>query len=161
MNNDYGNEFIPRRQTTKSVGYDIYAVEDMLIEPWGKTFDTGVRFTGEEVPLIRTDTNTYTKISGTLYNKYINEEEIYPKEWVALIVPRSSMGFKHGLQMANTICVIDSDYRDTIKVKMKADHRFTITKGERYAQMIFLPHCILLDEIEPVKERSGGIGSTN
>ena len=150
MKNNYGDKFIPRRQTLCSVGYDIYAVEDMLIEPWAKVFDTGIVFTGEEVPL-----TTYEN------QGHYNKHEFYPHQWVALIVPRSSMGFKHGLQMANTICVIDSDYRDTIKVKMKADHRFTIEKGERYAQMIFIPHCVLLDEFEPVNERSGGIGSTN
>jgi dUTP pyrophosphatase len=150
MKNKYGDEFIPRRQTTRSVGYDIYAVEDMLIEPWGKTFDTGISFTGEECPEIEYENQGH-------YNKH----EFYPDQWFAMIVPRSSMGFKHGLQMANTICIIDSDYRDTIKVKMKAEHRFTISKGERYAQMIFLPHCILLDEINPVNERSGGIGSTS
>lgn len=150
MKNNLSPDFIPCRQTKGSVGYDIYAVEDMTIEPWYKTYDTGVCFTGEECPVTEVE-----------HCGLDTDDEIYPKEWVALIVPRSSMGFKHGLHFANTICVIDKDYRDTIKIMMKAEHSFNISKGERYAQMLFIPHCILLDEIEPVNERSGGIGSTN
>lgn len=149
MINDYNIQSIPARQTIHSAGYDLEAIEDMIIEPWGKTFDTCIRFDGEEVPVIQ-------------YEGYGSDQvlEFYPKEWVALIVPRSSYGFKHGLQMCNTICVIDQDYRDTIKVRMRADHSFKISKGERFAQMIFIPHCVLLDEIPPTKERTGGIGST-
>lgn len=150
MRSQKSNEFEPRRQTIGSAGYDMYAVEDMKIERWYQTFDTEVYFDGEECPVIEGTKSG----SDKLY-------DYYPKEWVALILPRSSMGFNNGLRFANTVCVIDKDYRDTIKVRMRCDIPFTINKGERFAQMIFIPYCILLDEIEPTKERSGGIGSTN
>lgn len=150
MENLINSEFVPKRQTTGSAGYDIYAVGDMDIQPWFKSFDTGVCFDGEEVPCFE-------------YENCCNDNkfELYPKEWVGLILPRSSFGFKHGLRFANTMCVIDQDYRDTIRLSISADHPFTIRKGERYAQLIFIPHLVLLDEDVPVKERGGGIGSTD
>lgn len=150
MENLLNSEFVPKRQTTGSAGYDIYAVGDMDIQPWFKSFDTGVCFDGEECPLINVQIE-----NGSIFH------QLYPKSWVGLILPRSSFGFKHGLRFANTMCVIDQDYRDTIRLSIAADHPFTIRKGERYAQLIFIPNLVLLNEEEPVKERSGGIGSTD
>lgn len=150
MKNLINSEFVPKRQTKYSAGYDIYAVEDMNIERWFKTFDTGVCFDGEETPFIGYEIEMESK-----------KHEFYPEQWVAMIYPRSSMGFKYGLKFANTVGIIDKDYRDTIKLSIAGDRAFTIKKGERYAQIIFMSCCNLLDEEQPVKERSGGIGSTN
>lgn len=150
MKNIIKSELVPCRQTTGSAGYDIYAVEDMYIERWFKQYDTGVCFTGEECPVIPYE------ITGSP-----QKFEFYPDQWVALVLPRSSMGFKYGLRFANTTCVIDKDYRDSIKLSIAGDRSFKISEGERYAQLIFLPSCILLDENIPTKERGGGIGSTS
>lgn len=150
MKNIINSEFIPKRQTTGSAGYDVYAVEDMNVERWFKTFDTGVCFDGEETPYM-----CYEKdMSNSIYNIYLGT-------WVAMLYPRSSMGFKHGLKFATTTSIIDKDYRDTIKLSIAADHPFTIKKGERYAQLIFMPHGILLEEDIPTAKRGGGIGSTD
>lgn len=150
MKNKIRTELIPCRQTLHSAGYDIYANEDMDIERWFKTFDTGVCFDGEECPVI-----TYENEGSNI------KHELYPKTWVGMIYPRSSMGFKYGLRFANTVCIIDQDYRDTIKISLAGERAFRIKKGDRYAQIIFMPVANLLDEEEPTKERSGGIGSTN
>jgi len=99
------SEMIPARQTLGSAGYDIYATEDMCIERWFKTFDTGVCFDGEECPVFDFNVELEDKL-----------HDCFPQEWVALIFPRSSYGFKYGLKFANTVCVIDKDYRDTIKL---------------------------------------------
>ena len=140
MENIINPQLIPKRSTIDSCGYDLYVPTETGwdISTDFVTYDTGVRFTGKEIPFIRAD-----------------------MAWFAMIVPRSSMGFKHGLEFSNTVCIIDQDYRDTIKVNMRANHRFTLGYGSRFAQLIFLPYGILKDEIEPTARRNGGIGSTD
>ena len=64
------------------------------------------------------------------------------------------------MRFANTVCIIDQDYRDDIMIQMIADEDLVIKKGERFAQMIFMPYLTLMDEVLPVAERVGGLGST-
>ena len=86
--------------------------------------------------------------------------------WVLLIFPRSGLGFKHQLRLANTAGVIDSDYVGAptsghILVKMVngSDHAFTLQRGERFCQGLFLPYG-LAEEATQTGERTGGLGST-
>ena len=86
--------------------------------------------------------------------------------WVLLILPRSGLGFKHQLRLANTAGVIDSDYVHTpnsghILVKMVngSDHAFTLQRGERFCQGLFLPYGLAEEAAQP-GERTGGLGST-
>lgn len=74
---------------------------------------------------------------------------------------RSSIAFKKGLMLVNSVGVIDKDYPDTIKVGLynRTDEPVAIQKGERIAQLIPQPF-IPLFPCEDV-ERVGGIGSTN
>lgn len=91
-----------------------------------------------------------------------------PDGFVGLIVPRSGLGTKHGIGLANTVGVIDSDYRDEVKVFLESEllrsvEDFVIKKDERFAQMIIVPvHTfdpVEVDEL-PVTKRTGGFGST-
>lgn len=121
-----------------SAGYDIYANDDMLITSHPKTIDTGIVLEDSDF-------------------------DCYGNQVVGLILPRSSYGFKYGLEFSNTIGVIDMDYRDTIKLKPFVDFEhpnFIIERGERYAQLIFVNFYTLKNEIKPETERNGGIGST-
>lgn len=86
--------------------------------------------------------------------------------WVLMTFPRSSMGFKHGMRLANTVGIIDSDYyyaqnegHIMIKIVNGGDHTLTIHAGERFAQGVFLPYG-LAEEESVQTERSGGFGST-
>ena len=86
--------------------------------------------------------------------------------WVLMIFPRSSMGFKHGLRLANTVGIIDSDYYHAqneghimVKLTNSGDHPVTIHPGDRFCQGIFLPHGTA-DEEDIFSERQGGFGST-
>lgn len=72
--------YLPLRATRTSAGYDFFAVQDLYIKP-GKT----AKFW--------TDIKVY----------------LQPDE-VLLMVPRSSIGIKRDLMLANTVGVIDSDY---------------------------------------------------
>ncbi len=60
---------------------------------------------------------------------------------VALIVPRSGLGIKHGIILANTIGVIDSDYQGEIGIGIhnRSSLPYTIEPGERICQMMFVP----------------------
>ena len=86
--------------------------------------------------------------------------------WVLLIFPRSGLGFKHHLRLANTTGVIDSDYVNAangghimVKIVNGSDHSLTIRRGERFCQGIFVPYGLAEEAAEP-GERSGGLGST-
>ncbi|MBQ8653997.1 MAG: dUTP diphosphatase [Clostridia bacterium] len=86
--------------------------------------------------------------------------------WVLINCPRSSLGRKHGIRLANTVGVIDSDYyfadnegHVLVMLVNGGDHTVTLRKGERFCQGIFLPHG-LAEEEEVTARRSGGFGST-
>ena len=86
--------------------------------------------------------------------------------WVLLLFPRSSMGFRHQLRLANTTGVIDSDYYHAdneghilVRVVNGGDHPMTISRGERFGQGVFLPYGLAEEQDAPDKRR-GGFGST-
>lgn len=91
--------------------------------------------------------------------------------WVLLICPRSGMGFKTGIRLANTTGVIDGDYAYSdneghIIVKYVndcaplSDKEIVIEEGQGFCQGIFVPFGITVnDEVD--KERNGGFGSTD
>ena len=86
---------------------------------------------------------------------------------VALLVPRSGLGIKHGIVLANNVGVIDSDYQGEIGIGIvnRGAAPYTIEPGERICQMMFVP--VLQADLRIVtgfsreSERgSGGFGST-
>jgi dUTP pyrophosphatase len=86
---------------------------------------------------------------------------------VALIVPRSGLGIKHGIVLANTIGVIDSDYQGEIGIGIhnRGNAAYTIQPGERICQMMFMPvtqvGLALVEEFSQESTRgSGGFGHT-
>ncbi|MBR0277622.1 MAG: dUTP diphosphatase [Clostridia bacterium] len=87
-------------------------------------------------------------------------------EYVGLVYVRSSLGFKHGITLSNSVGVIDSDYRGEIKVSLVnlSDNDYTINPGDRIAQLVITPVCT--PEIEttdnlPISDRGkNGFGST-
>lgn len=86
--------------------------------------------------------------------------------WVLLNCPRSSLGRKHGIRLANTVGVIDSDYAHAdnqghilVMLVNGGDHTVTLHPGERFCQGIFLPFG-LAEEADVAGQRSGGFGST-
>ncbi len=86
---------------------------------------------------------------------------------VALLVPRSGLGIKHGIVLANTIGVIDSDYQGEIGIGIvnRGATPYTIEPGERICQMMFVPVqqaqlCVVADFSQESGRGSGGFGST-
>ena len=89
-----------------------------------------------------------------------------PKGYVGLVFPRSSVS-KLDLVQANSVGVIDSSYRNSIKVrfkKLKDDGVCVYVPGERLAQLIILPYPMIgFNEVEKLSDSDrglGGFGST-
>ena len=133
---------LPRRATTDSAGYDFVCPMDVHLAP------------GEAV----------TIPTGIRC-------EMQPG-WVLMLFPRSGLGFRHQLRLANTVGVIDSDYfhadnEGHILVRIvngqlppcNGGEMLTIAAGERFCQGVFLPYG-LAEEDAVSTAREGGFGST-
>ncbi|MGN0753283.1 MAG: dUTP diphosphatase [Aristaeellaceae bacterium] len=133
---------LPRRATAGSAGYDFVCPVDVTLAP------------GEAV----------TIPTGIRC-------EMQPG-WVLLLFPRSGLGFRHQLRLANTVGVIDSDYFHAgneghilvriVNGQLPSDENarvFRLSAGERFCQGVFLPHG-LAEEDEVQASRVGGFGST-
>ena len=128
---------LPKRATAGSAGYDFVSPVEVTVEP-GKT------------ALIPTGIRA----------------EMDPG-WVLLLFPRSSLGFKYSLRLANTVGVIDSDYAFAkneghimVKLRNPLSVPVTIGRGDRFCQGIFLPYGTA-EEDEVTAGRVGGCGSTD
>jgi dUTP pyrophosphatase len=127
---------LPKRATVGSAGYDFYAPYDLVLEPHQtETVPTGIR----------------TKIDDG---------------WVLMLFPRSGLGFKYRLTFNNTVGIIDSDYyysdnEGHIYIKItNGEKPLTIKKGDAFAQGVFIPYGITVDDdCEGI--RNGGFGSTD
>jgi len=135
----YEDIILPRRGTAGSAGYDFYSPLDFTLAP------------GE---FIKIPTGIRARMDDG---------------WVLAIFPRSGQGFKFRLQLYNTVGVIDADYfgaknEGHIHVKIvnanEEGKTLSVKKGEAFAQGIFLPFGITIDD-EADAVRTGGFGSTD
>jgi dUTP pyrophosphatase len=89
-----------------------------------------------------------------------------PEGFEAQVRPRSGLAVKHGVTVLNAPGTIDSDYRGEIKVPLinHGQDDFTITRGDRIAQMVVAPvTTATLEEAETLditKRGTGGFGSS-
>lgn len=91
-----------------------------------------------------------------------------PKDHVMLIFPRSSTGIKLHCMLSNTTGVIDTGYRDEIKMALTnfGNETIKLEDGQRIAQFMIIPRPKI--ELNLVKDdilfrnndRGGGVGST-
>lgn len=92
---------------------------------------------------------------------------IQDKNLAAMLLPRSGLGAKHGIVLANLVGLIDSDYHGEIKIAVwnRSDSDFTVEAGERICQLVFVPvvqaQWDIVDEFSCDSERGeGGFGHT-
>lgn len=89
-----------------------------------------------------------------------------PEGYVGLIFPRSGLATKYGIGLANSVGVIDSDYRGEIKCVLTSKTLFTVRAYERIAQLVVVPVMInyeyvkTLNELSTTERGDGGFGST-
>ena len=85
---------------------------------------------------------------------------------VGLVYPRSGLATKQGLRLANSVGVIDSDYRGEIIVALHNDSQMVqyIEHGERIAQLVVMQYeheeAQEVEELNDTERGSGGFGST-
>ena len=89
-----------------------------------------------------------------------------PEGWMAMIFPRSSMGAKTSNRLSNSVGIIDSNYRGQLGVLYDnlSDSDYTITTGDRVAQMLVMPsykfRAEVVDTLPETDRGEGGFGST-
>lgn len=132
----YDDIVLPVRSTKGSAGYDFCSPYDFKLAP-GETI---------KIP---------TGIRCEMY-----------EDWVLLLFPRSSLGFKYQMGMCNTIPVVDADYAYSdneghifVKLVNRGDKTIEIKRGDKFVQGIFLPYGITEDD-NTDGIRNGGFGST-
>lgn len=132
------NVELPKRKTKKSAGYDFFAIEDFTLYP-------------NKLCIVPTGVKAYMEDDEVLY-----------------LHIRSSVAFKRGVRMLNSIGVIDADFVDnpdnegeiSLGLLSHNDDIVHIKKGERIAQGVF--HKFLItDDDDAEGQRVGGIGSTD
>lgn len=132
------NVELPKRKTKKSAGYDFFAIENFTLYP-------------NKLCIVPTGIKAYMEDDEVLY-----------------LHIRSSVAFKRGVRMLNSIGVIDADFVDnpdnegeiSLGLLSHNDDIVHIQKGERIAQGVF--HKFLItDDDDAEGKRVGGIGSTD
>ena len=129
---------IPKRATSKSAGYDIFAIKKFTLKP-----------------------NKQIKLP-TGIKAYMQSDE------VLMIYPRSSLGFKYYCRLANQTGIIDSDYFDNpdneghiwVKLRNESDKVMEIKQGEAICQAVFQKYLLADGDSFDGNKRKGGIGST-
>lgn len=131
---------MPKRATAGSAGYDFYTPADVTL------------------------TKGASVLIPTGIRCHIDDG------WVLSLYPRSGLGFKHRVQLDNTVGIIDADYYGAdneghIMIKVSCDaheeaHTVMLAAGDGFAQGIFLPFGITVDD-EATDKRIGGLGSTS
>lgn len=90
-----------------------------------------------------------------------------PVGCVALLLPRSGSGGNFGVELRNTVGVIDSDYRGPwiAKLQTKKGEEFGWAAGDRVIQFVILPvhtpELRIVDQLDATQRGAGGFGSTN
>jgi len=126
---------LPTRATEGSAGYDFYLPSDIAVT--------------KNVPC--------TVLTGI-------RASIDPG-WFLLILPRSGLGFKYGMQLNNTAGVIDEDYYCAdnyghIMAKFTTSADMYLRAGDRFMQGIFLQYGLVKNDRPLNSTRAGGFGST-
>ena len=134
---DYDSIAIPKRVTEGSAGYDFVCPFDVTIK-----------------------TNEMVKIPTGI-------RCCMEKDYVLQIYPRSSLGFKYQICLANTVGIIDSDYYNVkneghiiVALVNRGNKDLEIKKGDRIVQGIFT-QFFKAEENEVLDKRTGGFGSSN
>ncbi|MGI6039070.1 MAG: dUTP diphosphatase [Clostridiales bacterium] len=88
-----------------------------------------------------------------------------PEDYAAFVFARSGLGVKHGITLANSVGVIDSDYRGEILIGLinLSDLPYTVQQGDRVAQLVIMPvvlATLIEGDIGDTARGSGGFGST-
>jgi dUTP pyrophosphatase len=127
----------PQAQNRGDAGYDLRSSEEYRIEP------------GQRVLIS-------TGIALAI-----------PEGYAGFVQPRSGLAIKNGIAVLNTPGLIDSGYRDEIKVILinhDQHETFVVNRGDRIAQLVIQEYetidWVITDDLESSDRGTGGFGST-
>ena len=90
-----------------------------------------------------------------------------PEGWAGFIQPRSGLALRHGVTCLNTPGLIDSGYRDELKVLLvntDPEDDYEIHRGDRIAQLVIqrveAVAFLVVDALPSTSRGGGGFGST-
>ena len=89
-----------------------------------------------------------------------------PEGYEGQVRPRSGLAIKNGVTVLNTPGTIDADYRGEVKIILinLSDTDFTISSGDRIAQIIFAKceqmEVVNVETLSETERGAGGFGHT-
>jgi dUTP pyrophosphatase len=89
-----------------------------------------------------------------------------PEDYEGQVRPRSGLAARHGITVLNSPGTIDSDYRGELKILLinLGGENYTITHGERIAQLVISPYLRvdlkIIHQFDETTRGEGGFGST-
>lgn len=128
---------LPKRSSEQAGGYDLFMPED------GK--------------LLHRNDVVFVKLGF---------KAAVPVGYVALILPRSGAGAKQGVELRNTVGVIDSDYRGEwiAAISQREANELNWSAGDRLLQFVLVaigsPELELVEDLPETARAEGGFGST-
>ncbi|GAA7926122.1 dUTP diphosphatase [Helicobacter pylori] len=130
------NALIPKYQTEGSSGFDLHAVEEVMIKP-------------HSVGLVKIGICLSLEVGYELQ-----------------VRTRSGLALNHQVMVLNSPGTVDNDYRGEIKVILAnlSDKDFKVQVGDRIAQGVVQKTCkaefIECEQLDETSRGSGGFGST-
>lgn len=127
---------MPEKKYKWDAGWDLKAAESVTINP------------GE---VVKVPTGIHTEI---------------PARFFGMIVPRSGLGTKHQVTLANDVGVIDAEYRGQVLVFLvnHGKEPYTIEQYDRFAQLLVVPVNLsdlwVVEKLSVTHRGHGGFGST-
>lgn len=118
--NLYNEYNLPKRDSNKTAGYDIYLLESVTLKPGEiKKLPTGIK-------------------------SYFCDDE------ALLFIVRSSMGFKYNVRLCNQVGIIDADYYNNkdneghmwLRIQNEGDETVSFEKGDSIVQGMFIKYLI-------------------
>lgn len=90
-----------------------------------------------------------------------------PEGYAGFVLPRSGLALRHGVTVLNTPGLIDSGYRDELKVLLvntDPTAPYEVSRGDRIAQLVIQPVAqaafVVVDELARSQRGTGGFGHT-
>ena len=139
--------------------YIRYATDDDECTPYKKhRYDAGWD--------LRSNNETFTLKPGAKVLVDTGIKLGIPRGYIGMITPRSGLGTKYEVGLANTVGIIDSDYRGEVKVFLvnKGHMELEVKKYDRICQLLIIP--VLLQSmrkvgfLEDTGRGDAGFGST-
>ena len=136
---DYEAIGLPKRATTYSAGYDFFIPYDIILAAGSSM----VIPTGIKCDL--------------------------DPDKVLEIYPRSGLGFKKRMRLANTVGIIDADYYNNenneghimVKICNEGDSDIVLHAGDAFCQGVIKRYYVVDNDIPTNQTRTGGFGSTD